>query len=106
MYQTRTVLLEGNTNDMKDAYEQGVANVQGLRRQPVVSKGFCNIVWSIMWKYRITEQWKPIPGDEDNIAVWRWWDGIEGKEGIKKRVEEKQIEGWRERLLHTKKGPY
>jgi hypothetical protein len=41
------------------------------------------------------------------VAVWRWWNGVQGHHpGKKEIVERKQQEAWRARLLKTAKGPF
>ncbi|MGH7238762.1 MAG: hypothetical protein ACREHG_01720, partial [Candidatus Saccharimonadales bacterium] len=97
---------------MREAVQIGIDNSatgSKRRRRPRKGIGFCNDVFNIMWKYGMIDQWKTIldDGDPDNVAVWRWWNGVQGHHpGKKEIVERKQQEAWRERLLKTAKGPF
>src|SRR3984885_4465260 len=91
---------------MKDAMEQK-------------KKGsWCNEMFNIMNKYGIADQWNWKVNEQNNVDVWRWWNGNKKKEeekreeekndakqddnGIKVIVEEKQQELWKERIMERK----
>jgi hypothetical protein len=94
---------------MREAVQIGIDNSATERRRPRKGIGFCNDVFNIMWKCGLIDQWKTIldDNDPDNVAVWRWWNGVQGHHpGKKEIVERKQQEAWRARLLKTAKGPF
>ena len=86
-----------------DRYDDAVAE----------GEGFCADVRRIMFKYGMEEQFTSDPGD-DNVAVWRWWDGIDYEDresgqkvhivGVGDWVRYKQQQWWHERLRTKKKG--
>ena len=73
-------------------------------------------MFNIMNKYGIADQWNWKVNEQNNVDVWRWWNGNKKREeekndakqdenGIKIIVEEKQQELWKERIMERKKGP-
>src|SRR5258708_2517306 len=85
---------------MNEAREQGIKNYNAEHANPQRRTGWCNEMFRIMLKYDIVEQWNVNVEEKDNVAVWRWWMGI------KEKVEKKQEEEWRMRLMKRKKGPF
>jgi hypothetical protein len=61
---------------------------------------WCNDMFNIMNKYGIADQWNWKVNEENNVAVWRWWRGIQGA------VAAKHKEMWQDRLMEKKKGPF